>query len=324
MEAHSEIPNNTGFDCLMALESQFIPELACICGSLRKDLGYTDLSLTLEHLDLALAAFCEKWHRSMPQLGDVLQAIEKQRPAFRAIRETLVHLSDPRSIVYQHYLALETIPSQVMAAIEQAKISSEQAPSRHQLLNDIARITGAKKYLEIGCCNNDCFDRVHCPHKVGVDPNLGGTLRMTSDAFFGVNVESFDLVMIDGLHESWQVDKDIRHALQWTSDNALIVLHDCSPLFEVRSLVPRVSETWNGDVWKSLVRARQLPEIDCATGLFDHGCAVICKRPNTALLASMIESDLTWENLQHHRTEWLRTMPYDDLIKWISIGRASS
>ncbi len=155
-------------------------------------------------------------------------------------------------------------------------------------------------------------------------PELRWSSAHDERCFSRVNAESFDLMMIDGLRKSWQVDKDIRHALQWTSESALNVHHDCNPLFEVRSLVPQVSETWNGDVWKSLVRARQLPDIDCATGLFDHRCAVICKQPNTTLLASMSERDLTWENLQHHRTEWLRTMSYDDLIKWISVGRARS
>ena len=36
---------------------------------------------------------------------------------------------------------------------------------------------------------------------VGVDPLLGGTHRMTSDAFFAANADAFDLIFIDGLHQ---------------------------------------------------------------------------------------------------------------------------
>jgi hypothetical protein len=219
--------------------------------------------------------------------------------------------------VYEQYLALENIPSQITAAIEQSRLERGLVPSRYTLLNRLIEISSAKSYLEIGCCNNDCFNTIQCSQKVGVDPNSGGTLRMTSDAFFEVNAQAFDIIFIDGLHESWQVDKDIEHALRWSSPQAIIVLHDCYPLFEVRALVPRVAETWNGDVWKSLVRIRSRLDIDCATGLFDHGCAVICKRPNSAPIEPVTESNLSWSTLTMNRQTWLRPMPYDELLQWV-------
>jgi hypothetical protein len=40
------------------------------------------------------------------------------------------------------------------------------------------------KYLEIGCASNKLFDSVYSLQKTGVDPESGGTHRMTSDDFF--------------------------------------------------------------------------------------------------------------------------------------------
>ena len=43
------------------------------------------------------------------------------------------------------------------------------------------------KYLEIGCASNELFDSVCSLQKTGVDPESGGTHRMTSDDFFDKN-----------------------------------------------------------------------------------------------------------------------------------------
>jgi len=55
------------------------------------------------------------------------------------------------------------------------------------------------KYLEIGCFNDEVFDSVPLlkHQKVGVDPQKGGTLRLTSDAFFKKNKDIFNVIFID-------------------------------------------------------------------------------------------------------------------------------
>ena len=56
-------------------------------------------------------------------------------------------------------------------------------------------------YLEIGCASNINFDSICVKHKVGVDPDMGGTLRLTSDDYFSKYKNSkFDLIFLDGLH----------------------------------------------------------------------------------------------------------------------------
>jgi hypothetical protein len=274
----------------------------------------------IQNTIVSLDSFLAIWRSKRAPIEDILQAVARHRASIHSLLS--MSPDDPKisTRIYEQYLSLENIPSQITAAIEQSRLERDLAPNRHNLLNRLVELLDAQSYLEIGCCNNDCFKAITCPQKVGVDPNSGGTLRMTSDSFFAVNAQTFDLIFIDGLHESWQVDKDIEHALQWSSPKAIIVLHDCNPLFEVRALVPRVAETWNGDVWKSLVRIRSRADLDCATGLFDHGCAVICKRPNSAPIDPVPESALSWSNLVMNRQAWIRPMSYPDLLCWIKPG----
>ena len=66
-----------------------------------------------------------------------------------------------------------------------------------------------KSYLEIGCNKDDLFSKVSIEKKVGVDPNEGGNVRLTSDSFFNINTDTFDIIFIDGLHVYEQVKRDV-------------------------------------------------------------------------------------------------------------------
>jgi predicted O-methyltransferase YrrM len=320
MATHSDTAPYQGAPDPSRIQSQLVPELSMAARRLRgaaAPLTPADRENTLREISAQLSALCDYWAHASLGLGHVLQALRHQSEKISQLRQSDLSAPDFATKAYLTYLGLENIPSQITAAFEQACIDNGTAPARHKLLNEILRLRKGTSYLEIGCCNNDCFDAVRCSQKVGVDPQSGGTLRMTSDAFFAVNQQTFDLIFIDGLHEATQVDKDIMNALRWSSERGVIVLHDCNPLFEIRTIVPRIAETWNGDVWKSLVRARSKPDLDCATGLLDHGCAVICKRPNSAPIQPIAEDSLSWLNLEANREKWLRTMSYDQLIAWI-------
>lgn len=121
---------------------------------------------------------------------------------------------------------------------------------------------------------------------VGVDPLLGGTHRMTSDAFFAANTEHFDLIFIDGLHQvppppchpsctsrppcesaihvlpnarAWclqahQLARDIDNALAVLAPGGTIVLHDCHPSHRLYATFPRdpvdADIYWNGDSYR--------------------------------------------------------------------------
>jgi hypothetical protein len=138
------------------------------------------------------------------------------------------------------------------------------------------------KYLEIGCASNALFDSVPCNSKVGVDPEIGGTHRMTSDEFFTTNHEEFDLIFIDGLHHYEQIRKDAVNALSCIRDGGWIAFHDFLPRNWKEHHVPRLQVAWCGDCWKLAYELSQSEGIDFRILLIDHGVGVI-RAPSTAV-----------------------------------------
>jgi hypothetical protein len=192
----------------------------------------------------------------------------------------------------------------------------ERGTARIRFLADCLARYGYTRYLEIGCNDDCCFNEIAAAHKVGVDPERGGTLRMTSDEFFSSNRDSFDLVFIDGLHTAGQVRKDIRNALKILAPNGTIAVHDCCPRFEIRQRVPKLTGVWNGDVWKAFLEVRRDRSIDSVVGDFDHGCGVIRARANSQPL-EVLPAEPSWGEFVEHRVEWLRLMAHEDVLRWI-------
>ena len=157
-------------------------------------------------------------------------------------------------------------------------------PARYEILNKIIQKKKFKDYLEIGCFKDENFNKIIINNKIGVDPYSGGTLRMTSDDFFKNNNKSFDLIFIDGLHVYEQVKKDIINSLNFLKEGGIILCHDCLPRKIWYQTPKRMSYTWNGDVWKSIVEFRTKENVDVYTMIADEGLGVIFKRQNQNLL----------------------------------------
>ena len=153
-------------------------------------------------------------------------------------------------------------------------------PTRYEIIQKLIDKKKYLNYLEIGCFKNDNFDKIKAKKKVGVDPISGGNVRLTSDDFFKINKDFFDIIFIDGLHIFEQVRKDILNSLNLLNPNGMILLHDCLPSKNRDQMVPRSHENWNGDVWKAIVECRTLKNIDTYTCLADQGLGIIFKRPN--------------------------------------------
>lgn len=185
------------------------------------------------------------------------------------------------------------------------------------LINWLASRFDYKSYLEIGCRGDATFSRIAVDRKVGVDPNSGGTLRVTSDHYFEeICKENFDLIFVDGLHERGQVLRDVKNALEHLNPNGTILMHDCDPPSEERQRVPQGNTRgWCGDVWKAYVELRTRPDLDMACTTFDMGMGVIRVRPNTDPI--VLADELTWQTLQANKPAWLRQMETSDLLKWI-------
>ena len=157
-------------------------------------------------------------------------------------------------------------------------------PGRFEIIQKIIDKKKYENYLEIGCDKDSNFTKISIKNKIGVDPLSGGNLKMTSNVFFKNNKTFFDCIFIDGLHIYEQVREDIFNSIKFLNPNGIIIIHDCLPLKIWNQIVPKMYGHWNGDVWKAIVEARTMKNIDTYTCKADHGLGMILKRPNRNLL----------------------------------------
>lgn len=187
--------------------------------------------------------------------------------------------------------------------------------TRTDIINGLISKHGLKRYLEIGIHTGANFNRVICPYKVSVDPapEAHATFKMTSDQFFAiesVRPYPFDIIFIDGLHHEDQVSRDMKNAFRELSYDGFIICHDMNPMKEIEQRVPRETKRWNGDSWKALVKLRhENPDVSVVTVDTDEGCAII--RKVGKLYPFRLTRELTFENLQKHRQEWLNLISVD-------------
>ena len=182
----------------------------------------------------------------------------------------------------------------------------DQIYTRTQMIELLARKYQYKEYLEIGCDRNQTFhtmERLKFTKALCVDPNKGGTLRMTSDDYFKMNDlkllkgdnshDMFDLIFIDGLHEEHQAYIDVLNSLKYLKPGGTIVMHDLYPIAYEYQTYPMQTPMWNGDTWKAAVKLRLHHDIEIVVGDFDHGVGIIRRRDNQHRLPVEWERRLT-------------------------------
>eukprot|EP01038_Epipyxis_sp_PR26KG_P017082 gene17082-23499_t len=188
-----------------------------------------------------------------------------------------------------------------------------------------------ESYLEIGCHTGILFNQSQAlfNYSVGVDPNLGGTLRMKSDDYFSANKltkqDKFDLIFIDGLHQADQVYRDIHNSLLILKENGTILVHDSNPRHPNHATPIENTKVWNGDVWKAIVAYRMRLDIEIVVIDVDYGIASIRRRTNAHLLSPEWReylgvnpiSMLEYKHLEENRFELLRLMTIADFISWL-------
>ena len=137
-------------------------------------------------------------------------------------------------------------------------------------------------YLEIGCDQNDVFNSIPVIHsnKIGVDPNSGGSHKMTSDDFFKQNDKSFDVIFIDGLHTYEQAQKDVINSLKILNTNGVIFIHDLLPGDKIDADRTRYLPGWSGDVWKVAIELSQSEGLDFKIVNIDTGVGILKKNEN--------------------------------------------
>jgi hypothetical protein len=199
------------------------------------------------------------------------------------------------------------------------KYNWESFPRRYDIINKIIIKRNYTSYLEIGCFKDETFNQINIKKKIGIDPVSGGNLRMTSDQFFIENKEKFDLIFIDGLHVYEQVIKDIFNSIKVLKENGIILVHDCLPRKLWYQTPTRMSDTWNGDVWKAIVECRTLENIDTYTCLADEGIGVIKVQKNNNLLNINLSNfkNLKYKEYYTNRESLMNIISVEKLINQI-------
>lgn len=193
---------------------------------------------------------------------------------------------------------------------------------RSDIINTIIKKREFKSYLEIGTFNKINFNSINIEHKVCVDPDpsTNPTYRMTSDEYFETFKGKFDIVFIDGLHKSWQVEKDIKNSLSSLNEGGIVVLHDCSPTtYEMQIRDVDVITVWTGDVWKAFVQYRKTSPYYTAVVDTDYGCGIIdTTRENTNPLNLELPNtyeNMTYEDLVSNREQYLNLISINKFIE---------
>lgn len=178
-----------------------------------------------------------------------------------------------------------------------------------------------KSYLEIGVANGYVFDNINIEFSVGVDidENSKANMILTSDEFFSINRQKFDLIYIDGFHQHEQVYRDIINSLEILNVGGTIVCHDMWPQSE-ESAVHDYSGVgwWNGDCYKALLKIAGEHDDLLIHVLYDldEGITTIRKTDSNPILKRKIpEWNISVEEWRRLSFEYGLTMSVEEYTK---------
>jgi hypothetical protein len=202
---------------------------------------------------------------------------------------------------------------------------------RDNIINLFIEKYNFTKYLEIGVFEGGCIKKINCDIKDGVDPGAEDIVAdevnfiMTSNEFFeqiNLKDKKYDIIFIDGLHHTEQVDLDIQNSLIHSEEDGIIVLHDCSPPTINHTLVPRIQLAWNGDVYKSVLKFQmELNNHTYFTIDTDWGCGVILKNKklwNVKTNEFYINGINKWEFFENNRKELLNLITPNEFLELLN------
>lgn len=211
---------------------------------------------------------------------------------------------------------------------------------RWDIINHFIKKNDYKNYLEIGYYKGWSFDQINCEYKTAVDPSPSKTpyhesmkhgniffseghinpiYKVTSDEFFSGKVvienDEWDIIFIDGLHESEQVYKDIMNSLDHLSEGGTIILHDCNPpLYE--HTTTGIDGCWTGDTYKAFIRFKdRYPEYESYCVDTDWGCGVIKTPPVIGFFIDDGLSPNDWEYFNEHRKSLLDLITVQEFLE---------
>jgi len=145
---------------------------------------------------------------------------------------------------------------------------------RTSIINHLIKTKEYKSYLEIGiqfCVN---WNQIECVKKTGIEPqhNTGDArvVKASSDQFFSINQEKFDIVFIDGDHHEDTVYRDIKNSLASLENGGTIVLHDSYPPNALHTSLDLC-----GTVYRAIWKTRLEKNISVLTYRGDYGVCLM-------------------------------------------------
>ena len=177
---------------------------------------------------------------------------------------------------------------------------------RTEYIKSLIKENNFKSYLEIGLGDGRNFKEIEIEDKIGVDPQSSGKdiAQVSSDKYFLHNLDSFDLIFIDGLHHADQVERDIVNSWNCLNKGGMILIHDIKPhSFEMQE-VPRNTKQWTGDVWRAWYGLQvNYPKLKLGYWDDEYGLGIIYKSRHKIDLG-FVDYDISFKDYQEKKG-WL-------------------
>lgn len=196
---------------------------------------------------------------------------------------------------------------------------------RKDIINLLIKKYNLKKYLEIGIGDGYNFKSIICDFKTNVDPFLDNRSgqsdtfppinRMTSDDFFRISDDKFDIVFVDGLHTFDQTLLDINNSLNCLNDGGFVIAHDMLPPSEWHQRDSNELEggEWNGTCWKAVAYLRTTnPNLDIKTIDTDWGVSIIRKEKSEIFNKLLHEIDYNFYS--ENKNELMNVISVKDFL----------
>ena len=224
--------------------------------------------------------------------------------------DLLNHLATKYNLKRYLEVGLQSAVQNFDKIICEYKVSVDPDPSAHASFCQTS-----DEFFEMMLRNQD-IDRIQVISKlslqaVSIDPDARVSMASKiQESFFAPT--TYDLIFLDGLHTAEQVKKDFENALKILSPNGFIVLHDCNPLKEEHTIVPRPTPTghWNGDVYK--FAASLLTNNNSWTVDIDNGC--LFWQNKTGGQYASLNKQITWEYFNQNRKQLLNLISWNEFI----------
>lgn len=176
--------------------------------------------------------------------------------------------------------------------------------NRTSLINKFIEERKFLSYLELGVYDKSTFNSIRCLNKKCVDFKYPADYQMSTDDFFKINKDTFDIIFIDANHTEQFLSRDIQNSLKILNKNGLIILHDVNPPDEFSQID---SNNLYQTAWKAFVKFRFTSEYltysyptDCGLGVID-----ISEKSNIQNAYQINLENLQYKDLEANRSTLL-------------------